>query len=174
MAIANRYSVYDVLGLDNSLWRNHGQNPRPSYRELLAAEPSDEMKAAFPDIKFVAYGIEFAADGIVLAAIPHGLTTVTGDPIIPDVVIPVLAANVSVDGELPTLLPGAVALMADGSLGYNTNGGFADDEYVYLLVSGTANETTRFLVYVEWTHSVIKNEIVTGEATYLASAEPQL
>jgi hypothetical protein len=131
----------------------------------LAAEPTPEQAEA--GINFFPYTVVFSGKGVMIVAVPHGLTTDPENPIVPDVVIPV---PVYVLGEEPdTSLVGDVRVIADGS-GLTTSSGWtADGDNVYLAVEGGVDAEVRFFVYIEWTHSIIKNEVVTGAYEYIAS-----
>ena len=169
MSIINRYSLYEgeLLG-GAKIRQGHGLNPVPSYREILAAEPSEEQKEA--GLNYAPYQIEFAGKGVVILAIPHGLTTDPNNPIIPDVVIPVPLYNVT--SNLATF-DSRMRLVIDpsGAIG-PASGFYADEEYVYLAAEGEGPVELLFFVYVEWTHSVIRNEIVTGAYEYLYEFTP--
>jgi hypothetical protein len=166
MAIINRYNMYEMAGIGGELLRNGRRiNPRPSYRELLAAEPTPEQ-AAF-GLNFFPYEVEAGGKGVLIISIPHGLTTDPNNPIVPDVVIPV---PVYVYNENPdAFLAGDVRPLIDGTATLSSSGWSADGDNVYLAVAFTTDQSVYFFVYIEWTHSVIKNEVVTGAYEYIAS-----
>lgn len=127
------------------------QNPDGPYRELLMAEDADGNPVPYK----VPTGGEAA-----LIRVPHGLST-PGNPRIPDVVVPVPVADLAAEAfgvGLP-LLAWAPGVVPDGS----KTGMWADDEYIYLLVLGFGFDQADFVVYIEYTHSIIRNEIITGE-----------
>ena len=166
MSIINRYSLVEATGLNNETIReDYDRNPVPSYRELLAAEPTPEQAAAGVD--FFPYTVPFLGKGVMIVSIPHGLTTDPNNPIIPDVVIPL---PVYVIGEEPDPgFVGDVRILVDGTGLTTTSGWTADADNVYLAVQGGLDQEVLFFVYIEWTHSVIRNEIVTGAYEYIAS-----
>lgn len=140
-----------------------GENPHRAYREILMAADDDGNP------------VPYQATPGLLIRIPHGLSldTSTAQARIPDVVIPVPVANLS---DLAAYMPhGPIApIWAPTSVVPLTNGPstgmWMDESYVYLFVGGTVdegNEETAFVVYVEYTHSVITNEIVTGAYEYI-------
>lgn len=167
MAILNRYDLTEATLLNDETIRLKGRrNPEPSYRELLAQEPTAAEKA-MDGYLFKPYSVEFSAKGVSVVGIPHGLTTVSGNPITPDVVIPMLVFSMS-GPPIASVIPGKLALVNDGSGLATSSGWGADENYVYIAVQGSADDTVLFYVYIEWTHSVIKNEVVTGAYEYIA------
>lgn len=165
MAIINRYNLYDVNLANSGKFREaHDRNPQPAYRELLATEPSAEQAATGVD--FAPYALEFAEEGVRIVAVPHGLTTVAANPITPDVVIPI--PLYLIDGGEAATFAGDVRTVADSAGLTTTSGWTADETYVYLAVYGGVGDVVRFYVYIEWTHSIIKNEVVTADYNALA------
>ena len=153
-----------------------GENPTRTYRELLMAED-----AAGEPIPY-RYDSAINAGAVAYLRIPHAMSVGAGvgnvtppavvtpvatgvnDPSrIPDVVIPMLVTDLA---DIGTNLAGVSleliwdAAQALGLPNINT-GMWADENYIYI---GNAAPTTvvSFVVYVEYTHSVITNEIVTG------------
>jgi hypothetical protein len=97
-----------------------------------------------------------------LVRIPHDLST-PGNPRIPDVVIPVMVVDLtqpfSVGIPGVPWMPGVVPVAAGGP----KTGMWADDTHVYVFALGLGFPEASFVVYIEYTHSVIRNEIVTGD-----------
>ena len=168
MAIISRYNMYEVEGIGGERLRNGRRiNPQPSYRELLAAEPTPEQ--AEVGINFFPYMVEISGGkGVLIVAIPHGLTTDPDNPIVPDVVIPV-PVYVYSPVEPDPFFAGDVRPVVDGTGIVTSSGWTADGDNVYVAVAVAAGLPVYFFVYIEWTHSVIKNEVVTGAYEYVAS-----
>jgi hypothetical protein len=160
--------------------QRYRQNPDGPYRELLMAEdengePIPYEVTAMPNVKLV-------------LAIPHALgigsqgtqpqAVAAGDARIPDVVIPVRVD----DGSSLPIVPGAclveLSLFWNPLLGVSGTGMWADENYVYLVLNGiwvSGPTPVQFVVYVEYTHSVVRNEIVTSEYAqryYVQAAGP--
>jgi hypothetical protein len=139
--------------------QDYRENPDGPYRELLMAE--DENGDPIP------YNVPTGS----VVRIPHamgiGSQGVQGQAVgvaqarIPDVVIPVLVADMVLgppDG-LVSLLWDATGIVAGGP----STGMWVDENYVYLYVGGDRALNASFVVYVEYTHSVIRNEVVTAD-----------
>jgi hypothetical protein len=155
------------------------ENPDGPYRELLMAE--DENGEAVP---YQYIGI--VGGTVVYVRIPHALsigalgTQVDAASVahsrIPDVVIPLVVENVDPDlglshGAVDVRLvwDATQALTAlDGR--QSSTGIWADENFVYLALRNVSAATAdvSFVVYVEYTHSVIRNEIVTADYATLA------
>jgi hypothetical protein len=147
-----------------------GENP-VVYREMLMA--ADENGTPVP------YRVDNIVVPKIFVRVPHGLSTdasvrTAGDPGNPNTVgagherIPDVAIPILVDDTGDLLLNAApflnVALAFDSANVFSTTGYWADESYIYLSLSTSApGASAAFLVYVEYTHSVVKNEIVTGE-----------
>lgn len=162
--------------------QNLGENPFV-YREILMAE--DPVTGA--PIPYVLRGVE---QGQQAYRIPHGLSTdapvrVSGNdgnpnsPIsaarvrIPDVVFPLLVVYVYNGGSVPVPSDMVIAPIFDTTGATNTTGWFADEGYVYVHVfnGSAAPQDVAFVIYVEYTHSIIKNEVVLG--AYYSMAPPR-
>lgn len=159
------------------------QNPDGPYRELLMDSVMVEGEEVPVPYQF--QGTIGAEPGFAVIRIPHALsigsaplatgwqTTPATVPHsrIPDVVIPIPVFD----------LEHRVAPNAAIALAWNTDtavvpgsstGGFADENYIYLAILtaalGGADVDIKFVVYVEYTHSMISNEIVTSNYYALA------
>ena len=159
-----------------------GENPTRTYRELLMAEDVNGDPVPYR------YDNGIAAGAIAYLRIPHAMSVGAGvgnvtppvvvtpvatgvnDPSrIPDVVIPMLVTDMA---DVATNRPGvSVELVWDAAqalgLPVIDTGMWADENYIYIAIyndntAGTATTVVSFVVYVEYTHSVITNEIVTG------------
>jgi hypothetical protein len=143
--------------------QNIGENPARKYRELLMAEDPNDPDRAAP---YVVKG-PLPAGLTLYCRVPHGLSAeVAGGSRIPDVAIPIL-----VDNPLtPTIGAPRIGLVWDPNQVFpnsSPNGLWADEDYIYLFVNSSTDmgleDEMRFVVYIEYTHSIIGNEIVTGE-----------
>jgi hypothetical protein len=148
------------------------ENPDGPYRELLMASVVDPETGEETPVPYFFDG-DLDATGRAYLRIPHALSIAQpGDGTnaatvaqsrIPDVVIPM--AVVDVEDLNP---PGAAIAPA-----WNTNwlippsstGMFADENFIYvgLVGAGGATCSLHFVIYVEYTHSMVRNEIVTYE-----------
>jgi hypothetical protein len=154
-----------------------GENPRTAYRELLCQQFVDP-ETLEPDDSGVPvwYRIELAAGAAVTIRIPHGLSEFDdlGNLVygrVPDVIIPVRARNLLDDLTqfnfqmfLATNYNPAGGPAVPG-IGWDT-GWVADAEYVYLTLfnpNTKAEAEAKFFVYVEYTHSIVGNEMITGD-----------
>ena len=137
------------------------QNPDGPYRELLMAEDPNSGEP-------IPYNVPTGTAVRIPHAMSLGSLGVDGqaasasDARIPDVVIPVMVTDTVLGPP-----DGIVSLIWDaiGALGPNgsSTGMWVDEDYVYLYVGGGQGLTASVVVYVEYTHSIIRNEIVTGE-----------
>jgi hypothetical protein len=137
--------------------QNLGENPERAYRELLMGE--DENGNPIP------YN---APTGTVIR-IPHSMSLggAVIDARIPDVVIPVPIADMGAFGPPDAIIsllwdPNNALAIPNGP----STGMWVDEDHVYLFIGGSKGSVS-FVVYVEYTHSVIRNEIITGAYEYL-------
>ena len=165
MAVIKMTNLLDLAGHHI---QNLGENPVGGYRELLMAEPTPEQQeAGIMAIPYTVFGLAPLTQYFI--RIPHAMSADAAHARIPDVVLPVL---VSTPNPPPTsIFPVGLKPLIDATMTYN-NGWFADGQYVYLSLENPndVEVATAFMVYVEYTHSIIKNEIVTGDYGYLGSA----
>lgn len=140
------------------------ERPYRTYRELLMAD--DGQGNPIP------YSYAVVSGHTVTLRIPHALSDPAlapgaGGPFvagaaanrIPDVVVPVTVAPST---ETPTV---HMALLWEPGLAVAnrpSTGMWADENYVYIVLynDAQATRTHRFVIYVEYTHSAITNEIV--------------
>jgi hypothetical protein len=154
--------------------QDYRENPDGPYRELLMAADVNGIPVPF------LFDVVLPAGGRTYIRIPHALsigsTGAAGQAAsavngrIPDVVIPIPIVPVD-----DTIAPAAVVIPAWNTDAAHltpgsTTGMFADEDYIYLCVIGAGRAAAHvyFVVYVEYTHSVITNEIVT--TTYAVEA----
>lgn len=146
------------------------EQPAGPYREILMAEDADGNPVPY------VINQNGSIQNAILLRVPHGLSR-HGTPIIPDVVIPIAVAYG------PNVGIGLIYAAWEGS-GFTPGGGppialpwhsktrtWADDEYVYLLAFSFptgegGGQPVAFIVYIEYTHSVVRNEIITGAYEY--------
>lgn len=151
------------------------QNPNGPYREILMDSTTTEAGEEVP----IPYAFEALVTGYQFIRIPHALsiaalgadgqTATPAQARIPDVAIPVMVFDAdNVDYQPPACLV-MLAWNTDLlGLPASSTGAWADENYIYLAIVPVASaEATqvyaKFVVYVEYTHSIISNEIVTGE-----------
>ena len=140
---------------DGTNFRVVHQNPQRAYREILMRDNN-----GLP----VPYQVYLAQNDAVVVGIPHGLSTMTGHPVLPDVVIPIAVWTPDV-----TIWSHAdFVIVLDPNRVISPTGAWADETYVYIGVAmrGAQAAWIRFVVYVEWTHSLIENEVITGNYYY--------
>lgn len=145
------------------------QNPDGPYRELLMADDGNGNPVPYKSVS-----------GIVVR-VPHALYiepgTATDEARIPDVVIPILVADMTAEdgADHPTTIQGVNLVWAPTStIGLSatpTTGMWIDENYVYLYIAGSGGENVAFVVYVEYTHSIITNEIVTGTYEFIVERQ---
>ena len=148
------------------------RQPVRTYREILGADYQPLGPGTLPHVA-IPYVFNVDAGFAVTVAIPHGLNKVPGVPVdtdvdthkrIPDVVIPMRVHHIN--GPVYDLTSGLAITLA-----YNdvidpllwTNGFYADEDNVYLTLINRTQAQARilFLVYIEFTHSVIGDEFYT-------------
>jgi hypothetical protein len=166
MTIIKQTDIHDILG--NSV-QDLRENPLQSYRELLSAPPPPGHDA---DHLYAPYSVTVPAGTRVVVRIPHamsigslgvaGQAAAAANARVPDVVIPVQTANLNTP-----VASVEVRALIDGSGAVSPTGGSADKDYVYLVLFNHDTQSAhdvQFLVYIEYTHSIITNEAVTGVA----------
>jgi len=159
-----------------------GQTPERTYRQLLMAEDANGSPIPYSfggainagDQAFVriphAFSVGAAVGDLTPPATVTPVATGVNDPSrIPDVVIPVLIEDVAHAAGAAV-----IALVWDAAAGLGADapstGMWADENYIYLSIRNpTAAQINRvdFVVYVEYTQSVISNEVVTGTYYYM-------
>ena len=154
----------DLLFLDGNPMQDLGENPTRTYRELLMEIPSAQS-GLDPTTYGVNYQVAVAANTLNIVRIPHGLTSLAANPIVPDVVIPV---RCHVVGAARARLD--VMTIIDPTLAISASGWTADGTYVYLALANHELQShgVTFVVYIEYTHSIITSEFYTGTADILA------
>lgn len=154
------------------------ENPEVAYRELLMSSFVDPDTNEETPIPYVFEGT-IPTEGFVIVRIPHALSlnsqglpgqlAAGRDARIPDVVIPIPVFDLAA----PAIPPGAAIVAAWNTMLLtqpSSTGMWADENYVYLAIIGIPDAPFHInaAIYVEYTHSVITNEIVTSEYYQLA------
>jgi len=148
----------DVLDLAGNPVQDLGEVPLRTYREILGQIPPAQFDA---NTQYAPYSVNVPAASRVIVRIPHGLSQGTNLRR-PDITIPVKVANVN-DAATDNF---DVRLLVDGTLAVSPTGMPADGTYVYLALFNftQAQLSAKFVVYIEYTHSMITSEVVTGTA----------
>jgi hypothetical protein len=170
MSVIRQNDILSYTGVPDPTLQTLRENPLYAYRELLMAE------GATPD-EPIPYVVSATGGVPNWFRIPHGLshraasrsgitgppaapnTVAAGDERIPDVAIPILVEFADVFTHLTRP---SIALLTSGLSG-STTGWWADESYIYVAISVAVTGYVAFVVYVEYTHSVIRNEIITGQ-----------
>jgi hypothetical protein len=177
MSVIKQTNWQIPTGQPEPTFQTPGFNP-PVYRELLMAEGPDGEPEPYVVI------MTNQSDAV---RVPHGMSidapvrgagnngnpnpVAAGNARIPDVAIPILVGYV---GFKSVNESANIGLLWDPSQVTTTNTGtWADESYIYLYITTVAIPLpVAFVVYVEYTHSAIKNEIVTGE--YYPARKPKV
>lgn len=186
MAIIKQTDWPPIVVTTHATVQQVGDVPKRAYRELLMAENANGIPIPYDyddninagNVHFIriqhgmSVGAGVGALGVGGGAVQTVTPVATGvqDPSrIPDVVIPVLVEDQSAPSGGAT-----IALMWDPNqqqgLPVSSTGMWADENYIFLAIrnpTAAAINRVKFVVYVEYTHSIITNEIVTGAYYYL-------
>jgi hypothetical protein len=180
MSVIKQTDIPTYTGLPDATLQAFRENPRYAYRELLMQNGGADV-----DYAPIPYIMPCTADEPNWFRIPHGMSEgaaardgVTGPPAtpntvaagherIPDVAIPIL---IEASGSFTHLTRPSIALLAHPLSG-STTGWWADESYIYIAISVAVTGTVGFVVYVEYTHSVIRNEIITGQPYNVTPAD---
>lgn len=148
----------DLVLTDGSQLQNVGENPTRTYRELLMAIP-EQGSGLDPATQAVPYFARLPGNTLRIYRIPHGLSDSAATPRVPDVVIPVRYHVVGDNRFEADVMP-----IIDGTMAISASGWTADGTYVYLAVANhnQAQQDVRFVVYIEYTHSITTNEFYSG------------
>lgn len=144
-----------------------GENPVRAYRELLMAEDANGDP------------IPYRILGSSIIRVPYGMAYANPATVnqsrVPDVVIPIVVTNLTY-ADPPTtgaiVCPVWVPTPPVPLLHTPSTGMWVDENYIYLAVVDSnpfGSDPVDFIVYVEYTHSIIRNEVITGDYALASS-----